>query len=689
MKKNLYLFVLVFIFTISTAVFGANYPITVYTDNPTNPVSGSLRYIVETIPPWDIDAFNTITPDAAGNTITLTDDLTINSNSHVQIAVSNSLTIATQLNTLTFNVGEGNYSNLNITNNGLVVFNQTVSTGTYDGGFGTISGDGAVQIDVSAGNLRFVVGTHTYSGNTTILRGPVSPFSTSFPNSIIDLSSSDSILNIGGTDCTIGALQGVSGSSVVLSANLITGEKNSSTTYAGSISGTGNLTKDGTGTFELSGANSFTGTTTVTDGTLNVSGTLACDDISVANDKTLQLEFDSTSTPITCSGTTTIGTSATVIIQPKPDVYSPGSYTLIDGTVSGTFDAVTFLNEERYGGLIPSISYGSLILNLSGSSSQDRLFYLHSDLAKRIIDLQSDNFYEQFISCIYKACDNELCQKNSFVPYVNMSYGNGDIKKSGDIIGDYYLYGPTAGLNYVGKDFLVGTGFSFLYGKTKDEYKNFKKGNIEAHNYGGAIYGLYKPYSFLYASLLGNFCWSDYDVKHHFVLDQTTNASPNGWEASADLDISFPLCINIFQFRPMIGGKYYYCSIDSYNEKGGTTKLSVEKDNYQSGEIEIGIALNSTTTFSRSKISKITPEFSVKEIYRLSSIRRGLTTTTIGTNTKTKYTLTSPKRLVTKIEGSLSVYSGQCNCFYIRAAGLLSKNDHHNYEIKGGLKISF
>ena len=59
------------------------------------------------------------------------------------------------------------------------------------------------------------------------------------------------------------------------SATLTTGNDNTSTIFSGTISGTGGLTKVGSGMLLLAGANSYAGPTNVNAGILNVNGSLA------------------------------------------------------------------------------------------------------------------------------------------------------------------------------------------------------------------------------------------------------------------------------------------------------------------------------------------------------------------------------------------------------------------------------
>ena len=72
---------------------------------------------------------------------------------------------------------------------------------------------------------------------------------------------------------TIGALAGVTGTTVTLGANTLTTGDATNTTMAGIIDGVGGgLTKQGAGTFTLTGANTYTGVTTVNAGTLALTG---------------------------------------------------------------------------------------------------------------------------------------------------------------------------------------------------------------------------------------------------------------------------------------------------------------------------------------------------------------------------------------------------------------------------------
>ncbi len=79
-------------------------------------------------------------------------------------------------------------------------------------------------------------------------------------------------LDLNNNNETIGSLTGATATAqVFLGSGTLTVGDATSTTFAGIISETGALVKEGTGTLTLSGVNTFTGTTTINDGSLSIS----------------------------------------------------------------------------------------------------------------------------------------------------------------------------------------------------------------------------------------------------------------------------------------------------------------------------------------------------------------------------------------------------------------------------------
>jgi YVTN family beta-propeller protein/autotransporter-associated beta strand protein len=146
---------------------------------------------------------------------------------------------------------------------------------------GAISGPGGLT-KVGAGTLT-LSGSSTYTGATsvnagTLQAGVVNAFS---PFSAFTVASG-ATLDLNSFNQTIGSLAGA-GSATLGSAMLTTGNDNTSTTFSGTISGTGSLTKIGSGTLMLTGINTYSGRTAVNGGTLEVDGSIAPSSLTTVN----------------------------------------------------------------------------------------------------------------------------------------------------------------------------------------------------------------------------------------------------------------------------------------------------------------------------------------------------------------------------------------------------------------------
>jgi len=174
----------------------------------------------------------------------------------------------------------------------------TVGTATNQAFGGSISGIGGI-VKQGAGTQTFF-GTNTYTGGTTITAGTLALGSggSLAATGDVSLAAAGAAFDISasGANQTIRAFSGVIGSSVALGAHYLTFGDATNQTFAGVISGTGGVIKQGTGTQTLTGASAYTGMTIINagrltlaaggslaaTGTVNLAGTSAAFDISAS-----------------------------------------------------------------------------------------------------------------------------------------------------------------------------------------------------------------------------------------------------------------------------------------------------------------------------------------------------------------------------------------------------------------------
>ncbi|MCA0245038.1 MAG: autotransporter-associated beta strand repeat-containing protein [Proteobacteria bacterium] len=225
-----------------------------------------------------------------------------------------------------------------------------------------------------------LTGTNLYAGATTIAGGTLALAGTGSiaASSGVALAAAGVTFDISASSGgqTIQDLSGVAGTFIVLGGNTLTVGTANSTTFSGSISGSGGLTKQGSGTLTLESMSGFDGTTTIAGGTLALvgSGIISYSSVMVASGATF--DVSGTSAPASLirsldgSGTVQLGSIELVmdnaagsfsgtIVDAGPGV-TRGALTIIEGSL-------TLSGVSTYGGVTQIYQGATLALTGAGS----------------------------------------------------------------------------------------------------------------------------------------------------------------------------------------------------------------------------------------------------------------------------------------------------------------------------------
>jgi autotransporter-associated beta strand protein len=243
------------------------------------------------------------------------------------------------------NTNSGFASDAAFTNAGTLnlSLDDTVSTVVNSG---TLNGPGKLNATSYALNNGSIVnaslgaGTLNSNGNVA-LNGTSDAGTVNVQTGTLSLGSAERLADTANVTISSGANLGLGGDekidqlngagSVALGAGKLTVN---SGTFSGSIGGTGELSKTGSGTLALSGASTYSGATTVQAGTLDLSGSLASTSIGIQSGATLNNSNGG------LAAGATVTNAGTVVLGANDTISTLTNSGTIDGT--GTLTAVTY-----------------------------------------------------------------------------------------------------------------------------------------------------------------------------------------------------------------------------------------------------------------------------------------------------------------------------------------------------------
>lgn len=305
------------------------------------------------------------------------------------LSVSSGATLALSSNETIGNLSGAGSINLGSSS---LTTNQTADT-TFSG---NISGTGGLNLNQigSATYSTTLSGTNTYTGNTILLNYGWLKLNgdASFSDNGAVRVNGNSVLTLLSNQ-TIGSLasNNINASIQIGSYNLSAGGDNTSTSVSGTVSGTGSLIKQGSGTLTLNGSNTYSGTTTVSAGTLSIvgDGSLGSGAVNLSSGSTLNVTAAATiDNAIVLTGDSSIGNSNAVTfsgaISGAYDLTKTGSGTLTlsgNNSYGATFvnaGTLSIANDGNLGSGAVNLAAGTT-LALTGASIIDNSIVLGGD----------------------------------------------------------------------------------------------------------------------------------------------------------------------------------------------------------------------------------------------------------------------------------------------------------------------
>ncbi len=239
-----------------------------------------------------------------------------------------------------------------------------------------VSGSGALS-KVGSGTL-VLENTNTYTGATTVNAGTLQAAANNvLPDNTALTVAAGAFFALNGFSDTLGALSG-NGTVALGSGALTVGNDATSTTFAGTLTGTGSLSKIGSGTLTLAGTNLFSGGTTINNGVVSLLSNAAAGSgtITVANGAALALNGNglSINNALILNGTGISNTGALVdsSVGTAANRYAGTINLATDTAIGVTSSSVTLTlgNVVSGSGALSKVGSGTLVFESTVPSAQ-------------------------------------------------------------------------------------------------------------------------------------------------------------------------------------------------------------------------------------------------------------------------------------------------------------------------------
>jgi len=220
-----------------------------------------------------------------------------------------------------------------------------------------MSGTGGFVVANSSGTAGTLIlaGSNSYTGATTVNSGTLQLGNASALGTTTAALTDNGAVNLGGYSVTVDAF---SGSGTVSNGSLTVGSANGSGVFSGSFSGTGGLTKNGSGTLTLTGTNTYTGATTVIGGALQLGNGGTTGSLSTSS-----ALVDNATLVFNRSNTLTQGTNFAATISGSGNVVQAGAGTTVLTGSNSYSGGTTVSSGSLQVGNVNALGTGGLTVN--------------------------------------------------------------------------------------------------------------------------------------------------------------------------------------------------------------------------------------------------------------------------------------------------------------------------------------